>query len=216
MIEAVIFDMDGVIIDSEPFFLEAEQEVLRNHGHEVPVDFLYQFQGTTHDYMWGMVREEFGIETGTLDLVKEADKIREQLIDEKGMTTIPYVFDFIDQLHSLNIPMAIASSSPRKDIEKTIESFNLSDKISYYVSGDEVENSKPAPDIFIKAAKELNMKPENCLVFEDSSNGVKAGNAAGMNVIAYHNTDFPPGDYFVADNVITSFENLVFDEFKEF
>lgn len=215
MIEAVIFDMDGVIIDSEPFYLEAEQEVLRNHGHEVPVDFLYQFQGTTHDYMWGMMREEFGIKTGTLDLVKEADKIREQLIDEKGMTTIPYVLEFIDQLHSLNIPMAIASSSPRKDIEKTIESFNLSDKISYYVSGDEVDHSKPAPDIFIKAAKELNMNPENCLVFEDSSNGVKAGHTAGMNVIAYHNPEFPPGDFSAADKVINSFENLVFDEFKE-
>lgn len=68
------------------------------------------------------------------------------------MDSIPYVLEFMKHLYSLGIPMAIASSSPRKDIEKTIETFQLNHMISYYVSGDEVKHSKPAPDIFLKAS----------------------------------------------------------------
>ena len=215
MIKAVIFDMDGVIINSEPFFLKAEQKVLSNYGHDVPIDFFYQYQGTTHDYMWRAMREEFNLKPETMDLVAAADEIRENLIKENGMDSIPYVLEFMKHLYSLDVPMAIASSSPRKDIEKTIEAFQLNHMISYYVSGDEVKHSKPAPDIFLKASKELNVEPENCLVIEDSSNGVKAGHAAGMKVIAYHNPEFPAGDYAVADKVINTFEQLDFNDLKE-
>ncbi|WP_161879722.1 HAD family hydrolase [Alkalibacterium sp. MB6] len=214
MLEAVIFDMDGVIIDSEPFFHESEQLVLKKRGHDVPLDYFYQFQGTTHSYMWGLMKENFDLPDEVSDLVNEATSVREALIEEKGMTAIPHVLEFIDHLSTTDIPLAIASSSPRKDIEKTIEMFDLHDVITYYVSGNQVENSKPFPDIFLNVSSKLNLNPENCLVIEDSANGVRAGSAAGMKVIGYRNTNFPAPDHSKADKVITTFEGLRIEDLQ--
>ncbi|WP_440895079.1 HAD family hydrolase [Amphibacillus sp. Q70] len=87
---------------------------------------------------------------------------------------------------------------------------------AYNVSGDEVKNSKPAPDIFLKVATELGVNPDNCLVIEDSSNGVKAGAAKGMKVIGYHNLNFPLQDLSRADKVLTSFKGLDIDDLIAF
>lgn len=215
MLEAIIFDMDGVIIDSEPFFLEAEQLLLKQYGHNEPIDYFYQFQGTTHSYMWEVMKETFKLPNDVSYLVREATTIRENLIEEKEMSTIPHVLEFIEHLSSTGIPLAIASSSPRKDIEKTIKTFRLAQTFDYYVSGDEVENSKPNPDIFLKVSDKLNIDPKHCLVIEDSSNGVKAGSAAGMKVIGYRNPNFPPQDLSKADKIITSFEDLSMNIVKD-
>ncbi len=208
MLEAVIFDMDGVIIDTEPFFIEAENQLLKKHGHTVPLDYHYQFQGTTHDFMWRIMKDDYNLPDSVDKLVQDANIIREELINKKGLTSIADVLDVIQSIHDENIPMAIASSSPKSDILKTISTFKLEGIFSYLVSGEEVDKSKPSPDIFIKAAKGLNVRPENCVVIEDSRNGVLAGKAASTNVVGYENPNFPPQDLSSADVIINDFKDL--------
>lgn len=214
MLEAVIFDMDGVILDSEPFFIEAENQLLKKHGHDVPLDYQFQFQGTTHDFMWQVMKDEFDLQDSVDNLVNEANHIREALMEEKGVKSIPNVLKLISYLHEQEIPIAIASSSPKSDIEKTVTTFGLEGKFSFLISGEEVAHSKPEPDVFIAAAKGLNVTPENCVVIEDSRNGVLAGKAANMNVIGYRNPNFPPQDLSAADTITSDFSTLTLDDFK--
>lgn len=215
MLDAIIFDMDGVIIDSEPFFIEAENILLKRHGHNVPWEYHFQFQGTTHDYMWKLMKQDYHLDDTVKNLVNEATVIRESLIKDKGLTPIPGVLDFITKIKNRNIPLAVASSSPKKDIVATIETFNLQDDFSFLVSGEEVENSKPFPDIFIAAAHNLDVLPDNCVVIEDSRNGVIAGKKAGMKVIGYRNPNFPPQDLSAADIITSDFTKLTFSEISE-
>lgn len=210
MLEAIIFDMDGVIIDSEPFFLKAENDLLKRYGHDVPLEFHYQFQGTTHDYMWQAMKDEYKLEQTVPNLVEEANVLREQLIEEEGLKAIPGVLNLIKKLSQTDIPLAVASSSPMKDIEKTIKTFDLENIFTYLVSGESVDESKPAPDIFLDAADHLNVKPENCVVIEDSKNGVLAGRNAGMKVIGFYNQNFPPQDLSKATTITSDFNEVDF------
>jgi len=215
MLEAIIFDMDGVIIDTEPFFHKSENLILKKYGHEVPIDYHYQFQGTTHEFMWGLMKEKYSLPETVPNLVMEANQLREELIEEEGLKTIPNVIDFIDRLVSKGPPISIASSSPEKDIINTINQFNLQNEIDYYVSGENVENSKPAPDIFLNVSNHFNVTPENCIVIEDSRNGVLAGAEAGMKVIAYENPNFPAQDLSVASKIVSSFKNLNYRDLEK-
>lgn len=215
MLEAIIFDMDGVIIDTEPFFHESENLILKKYGHEVPIAYHYQFQGTTHEFMWGLMKEKYSLPETVPNLVMEANRLREELIEEEGLKTIPNVISFIDRLTNKDVPISIASSSPEKDIINTIKQFSLQNEIDYYISGENVKNSKPAPDIFLNVSNHFNVNPENCIVIEDSKNGVLAGVKAGMKVIAYENPNFPPQDLSAASKVVTSFKNLNYQNLEK-
>lgn len=208
MLEAVLFDMDGVIIDTEPFFLRSESMLLKEFGVDTELEYHFRYQGTTHEYMWEAMKNEFNLDAPVGELVERANVIRNRLMEEDGLQPIPGVIPFIARLHEAGVPLAIASSSPLTDIHKAVKALDIEKYFSYFVSGESVAHSKPAPDIFLDAAENVKANPENCVVIEDSKNGVASAYAAGCKCIGFRNLEFPPQDLSLATVIVTDFSDL--------
>ena len=181
MIRAVIFDMDGVVTDSERIGLDALTEAGRYQGIEMDRAFLKSTMGMTFQSSEGLYHAHYP----TLDGEKMVAYYRgymDALALSHGIPLMKGVNELLDALDEKKIPRAIASSTCVRGIRLYLEGNGVYDRFTKVVSGDMCAHSKPAPDIFLKAAEELGVDPKDCLVLEDSPNGVKAGRAAGMQV----------------------------------
>jgi len=130
-----------------------------------------------------------------------------EIVTEKGIQVVPYAIKFLKQLKAENLKIALATSSRQEKMNFVLQLTNLTSYFDIIVTGDLVQKSKPAPDIFLKAAEKLQLKPEDCLVVEDAANGVKAAKNAGMKCVAItttHTEDLLQQ----ADLVINSYEDL--------
>ncbi|MFW6362691.1 MAG: HAD family hydrolase [Spirochaeta sp.] len=187
MLKAVIFDMDGVIIDSEPLHTQVVIEVLAEQGIAMTSEKLVKYIGTSNRPMWEELRAEFGIPVDVDDLVKRQHDANLEHLRTFSDLLIPGVLDLIQDLHHRRIPLAVASSSGRDYIEAVLLKYRLTEFFPVVVSGAEVPRGKPEPDIFLSAALQLGVPAVNCTVIEDSRHGVTAGRAAGMRVIGFQN-----------------------------
>lgn len=213
-LEAVIFDMDGVLVDSERLYMLSEQMVLKDYGVEVDPFYFRKFCGTTQDFIWSNVLEEFSLNV-PLDEIKEAGRKKlDEVFTTQELPLISGVLDLLKELEYSKIPLAVASSSSKFLIETHLNTLKIADYFESYHSGEEVKQSKPEPDVFLKAAKELSVDPQNCLVIEDSRNGVLAAKAAGMKCIGFNNEAFPPLDLSEADKIVTSLNDITIDVMK--
>jgi len=188
MLKAVVFDMDGVIADSEPIHVEAEKTTFRKHGVEASDVELHAFTGSDN---WVMLRTM--IDRYRLPLKLDA-LYREHMVNlfdavRKHVQPFPGALDLIRGLSENGVPLAVASSSPRKLIDLVLEKFDVACLFHTIVSGDDVSLSKPNPEIFAKAATRLGLQPRECLAIEDSTNGVRAAKEAGMAVIGFKNAN---------------------------
>jgi HAD superfamily hydrolase (TIGR01509 family) len=210
MITAVIFDMDGVIADSEYFNIKAKHVILHNAGVEVDWHYHDKFLGTTHEYMWTKMKEEFPqLKEEVRYYIDLWVKTRKELIKEEGLKPMPGVVDLIHGLKEKDLKLAVASSSLKEDIMENMDTFGITDCFDAFVSGSECENGKPDPEIFLKAAKALGKDPKECTVVEDSTAGVAAAKAAGMRCIGYAPEDAVKQDIHLADQIVTEFNEDV-------
>jgi HAD superfamily hydrolase (TIGR01509 family) len=208
--KAVIFDMDGVIIDSEPIHLEIDIQTMKDLGCNISKDELNKYVGTTNEYMFSDIRNKYKINKSVEDIISYRMEIAKERIIKSDLEPIEGIRELLSALKNKNIPTAIASSSPRDFIEIVVAKFELQDYFSYILSGEEVENGKPAPDVYIETAKKLRVQPKDCIVIEDSKNGVLAAKAAGMKCIGFENINSGDQDLSKADfivNGITEIEN---------
>jgi HAD superfamily hydrolase (TIGR01509 family) len=177
-VTAVIFDCDGTLVDSEPLAERAWALALARHGYELGPDDLAGAQGlpfqTVHAHMAKRTRlpelEVFWAEYAA-ELLPLLDTELEPFADAVDTTR---------ELHRRGIPLAVASSSRRERLDRTLARAGLSALFQVSVAGDEIARGKPAPDMFLEAAARLGATPEACVVIEDSAPGVAAGLAAGM------------------------------------
>lgn len=210
MITAVIFDMDGVIADSEYFNIKAKHVILHNAGVEVDWHYHDKFLGTTHEYMWTKMKEEFPqLKEEVRYYIDLWVKTRKELIKEECLKPMPGVVDLIHGLKEKDLKLAVASSSLKEDIMENMDTFGITDCFDAFVSGSECENGKPDPEIFLKAAKALGKDPKECTVVEDSTAGVAAAKAAGMRCIGYAPEDAVKQDIHLADQIVTEFNEDV-------
>lgn len=210
MITAVIFDMDGVIADSEYFNVKAKHIILHNAGVEVDWHYHDKFLGTTHEYMWTQMKEEFPqLKEEVRYYIDLWVKTRKELIQEEGLKPMPGVVNFIHRLKEKGLKLAVASSSLKEDIMENMDTFGITDCFDTFVSGSECENGKPDPEIFLRAAKALGKDPEECTVVEDSTAGVAAAKAAGMRCIGYAPEDAIKQDIHLADKIVVEFNEDV-------
>jgi len=216
LLKAVIFDMDGVIIDSEPDHLKFEQEFFKNLGLDISKEEHNKFVGTTSYYMWETIKNKFNLPQTIEELVKnDRDNYYNYLISgNHNIQIIDGVKNIIEDLYKNGVLLAVASSSPINIIEIIVDMFNIRKYFNTLVTGDYVDKSKPNPDIFLYAAKELCVEPKDCIVIEDSANGVLAAKNAKMKCVGYRNLNSGNQDLSPADIIINSYDEINYDILK--
>lgn len=210
MIKAVIFDMDGVIIDSEPIHLEFAMELFNKLGFNMSKEEYGKFVGTTSKYMWDTIKNKYNIKNTIEELIEmERNGFFDFLSSpDRVIEPIAYIPELLKALHENNYKIALASSSPIRLIEFIMESLKIGEYFDELVTGDFVKKSKPEPDVFLYAADKLGVLPEECVVIEDSHNGVLAAKNAGMKCIGFRNLNSGNQDISKADKIINSFNEL--------
>jgi len=205
MIEAVIFDMDGLLINSEPFWQEAEVEIFKMAGISLTKAMCQQTMGLRIDEAINYWDKKQGLKNFTKKQVQEMimDKVVEYVL--QNGEPLDGVINCLEFFEEKNIPMAIASSSHYKIIQSVVKKLNITSYFDLIVSAQDTEYGKPHPGIFIETAKRLQISPENILVFEDSPNGVLAALSARMKVVAVPDKELKnKKEFLAADLVIDS------------
>ncbi|MFH1426870.1 MAG: HAD family phosphatase [Candidatus Kerfeldbacteria bacterium] len=199
---AAIFDLDGVIIDSTEAHRESWKIVLAEYGLEFNEEKFIETFGIKNDDVVPLL---FG-KTDPDEIVVIADKKEAAYRDEfrRLPVLVPGIEEYLRYLKDRSIPLAVASSAPKKNIDMTFELYSFMDLFDTVVEADDVVNGKPHPEVFLKAADNLGIKPNQTVVFEDAIAGVEAGKAAGMFVVALA-TSHPPEDLKNADLIVSDF-----------
>ena len=213
MIETVIFDMDGVIIDSEPIHLEIQQDLFEHFQVQLTKEEYLTFIGRSSRNMWQELIQRFSL-AATVDEVLHKDRslYHQRLINEPGLAPIAGVRELIEELQKNNVKLALASSSSMESINLVLDLFDLSGFFPHRVSGDELKQSKPHPEIFQVTATLTKSFDKNCLVFEDSTHGVTAAKAANMKCVGFQNPNSGNQDLSKADLIINDFKTFNYDK----
>ena len=208
MIKTVIFDMDGVLVDSEYTFLETKTDMLKTAGFPKDVSYQYQFMGTTFEVMWTIMKEELGLPESISFYINDMNERREVMIARDGIRAIKGAQDLVKRLFEAGFKLAVASSSPKYEIVRAMTELGLVDYFEVLVSGEEVAHSKPAPDVFLAAAERLGVSAQDAIIIEDTKNGSLAARRAGAYVIGFENPNYPAQDLSNADIIVTDYQEL--------
>ncbi len=185
-IGAVIFDMDGVLVDTEPHHTILEQRLFEHFNIDISEEEHLTYMGKTSEKMWQEIAKNKNLAGSvTMFLAKHEEEAKEYFTKLPEVPPINGLIDILEYLTSIDVPIAVASSSTPAMIETILKKSGLTKYFPFTVSSVETGKSKPEPDVFLLAASQLKIKPEHCMVIEDSANGIKAAKAAGMLCIAY-------------------------------
>jgi HAD superfamily hydrolase (TIGR01509 family) len=208
VIEAVVFDLDGVLIESEQVWDEARRELTEELGGRWHERAQRDMMGMSSPEWSRYMHEELGIPRSPGDINDEVVR-RLGVLYRGHLPLLPGAREAVARLAG-RWPLAVASSSNRPLIELVLELAGLADRFLVVVSSEEVERGKPAPDVYREAARRLGVAPGSCAAIEDSEAGLLAARAAGLRVLASPNRAFPPGDDVLrgADHVLESLAEL--------
>jgi HAD superfamily hydrolase (TIGR01509 family) len=206
-IGAILFDMDGVLMDSEPLHLRATQLTLGDRAQSFTARDNQAFIGATDPEVFRALRILFDLAPPTAELVSRKREHLIALVRAEGRR-LPGVPEVPIQLRRAGLRLGLVSASARSVIDAVLEAVGLSGSFDTVVSGDEVARGKPAPDGYLMAARRLATDPERCFVVEDSRNGVLAAKAAGMTVAAVPGPATAHQDFSPADLILPSLEAL--------
>ena len=209
MIKTVIFDMDGVIIDSEPVHKYAYYKHFEELGIQVSEDMFATFTGNSTKNVFQKIKETFGITTDVQELVLRKRFLFNEAFDTKAdLELIDGVENLIKDLHAHGFELILASSASKGTIERVFNRFNLNSYFTHKISGEDFVKSKPDPAIFVHAA-ELSIHPkDNCIVIEDSTNGIEAAVGAGIFCVGYTSANTKKQDLSKADIIVTDFNAI--------
>jgi HAD superfamily hydrolase (TIGR01509 family) len=196
VIDAVVFDLDGLLLDTEQVWDEVREQLVRERG------------GRWHDRaqadMMGMSSREWSRylhdELGLEEQPEELNRLVVERMKERYREALPLVDGAVEAVRRIGArwPLGLASSSNRPLIDLALEEMDVADLFRATVSSEEVERGKPAPDVYLEAARRLGVPPERVVAIEDSEAGIRSAKAAGMRVVAIPNRHFPPGDDVLA------------------
>jgi len=211
MIKAVIFDMDGVIVDSEPIHIEAEKQTLLKHGVKITTEELRTYTGTTAEFEFNDLIRKYRLKTTAKTLFDEKEVIMFRLLEERTKPT-KGVIDLIKILKQQGFKLGIATSGHRKLAHYYLNRLGIESLFDTVVCAEDITRSKPDPEIFLKAAQKLGIEPAKCVVIEDAKLGTAAAIKAGMKCIGYRNPNSGNQDLSKADWIVTDFTKLDFQE----
>jgi HAD superfamily hydrolase (TIGR01509 family) len=208
---AVIFDLDGVLVDSEAAWDQARRDLVDQVGGTWTPEATKAMMGMSSGEWSRYVRDELGVPL-SLDEINAAVV---ENIERRYRAVLPLIPGAVDAVRRLAArwPLGLASSSNRPIIDLVLEQSGLSPCFAATVSSEEVGRGKPAPDVYLEAARRLGVEPRECVAIEDSSNGMRSAAAAGLKIVAIPNLEFPPDPdaLELADVVLESIDDLTAD-----
>jgi HAD superfamily hydrolase (TIGR01509 family) len=216
MIKTVIFDMDGVVVNTEPIGYRANQLLYKSLNITVPDDVYGTFIGNSDKMIVQKLKDLYPIDLTHEELLDEKYKYYFNAFDTaEDLALLPGVKELIIDLHKNGIRLILASSASNRKIQKVFTRFGLHQYFDHAISGEDFEESKPNPAIFIEAVAKSGFPKEECIVIEDSTNGIKAAKAAGIYCIGYKSGHTMGQDTSLADTVITDFSQVNFEIIRD-
>jgi HAD superfamily hydrolase (TIGR01509 family) len=206
--EAVVFDLDGVLIDSEQVWDEVRERFVREHGGRWHAEAQREMMGMSSTEWSRYLHEELGVPIAPAEISDEV-AARVARAYREGLPLLPGAIEAVRRIGA-RWPLALATSSNRGIIDLVLDRAGVADMFSVTVSSEEVERGKPAPDVYLEAAGKLGVDPGLAAAVEDSTNGLLAAAAAGLGVVAVPNRAFPPDRHALAaaDVVLESLDEL--------
>jgi beta-phosphoglucomutase family hydrolase len=207
LIGAVIFDLDGVIVESENAHIEAEKQTFLKYDVRISTEELREYTGTTAKAMFTELIRKYRLKTTFEEMSSQKEEILFGLLKKDAEPT-KGIITLLRKLKSERTRLAIGSSSTKKQIKYVLDKLEIAHMFDSVVGAEDIVNSKPDPEIFLKAAAELNANPSECLVVEDSKLGVEAAKRAHMKCVGYRNPNSGNQDLSKADIITDDFSRL--------
>jgi len=204
---AAIFDMDGVLIDSQPLHYELDIRVLKACGVEATLDTVVPYTGMGNPDRWPKYKEDLNLSQSPAELIEMAEQVMRDIFTNADLKPIDGIPVLLDGIKAMGITLCVASSSSHELIELVINKIGLTGRFEFIVSGEDVEAGKPAPDIYLAAAKKADVAPNMCISIEDSPAGIASAKNAGCVCIAYKNPNTHGQTFERADYTVDRFDD---------
>ncbi len=206
---ALVLDMDGVIVDTEPLYIRIDALVCRELGVDVEEVEFERCVGQRAPEMWAELRERFALPASVDELLARAAALHREAVDAgERPPPVPGVLALIEDLHRRRVPVAVASSTPAASVDRVLDRLRIRELIANRIGGDQVTRAKPDPEIYLRAADALRVPPSACVAIEDSVPGVSAARAAGMVCVGLRNPRYRSQDLSHATVVVESLLEL--------
>ena len=208
-VKAVIFDMDGVIIDSEPIHSRVKMDTFAHFGLDFAEQDLVHYMGRTSLAIFGETLARAGrtdVTAEDMAAYKHAHYL--EVLESGEIEPVKGSVDLIRKLHAAGFPLALATSSNVRVMNTVLDSFHIRQYFSSVLSGGELPESKPHPAIYLISARRLGVKPAECLVIEDTANGILAAKRAGMYCAAFRNPHSGRQDLSQADTIVDNLSDI--------
>ena len=216
MIKAVIFDMDGVLVNSEPLHKKAYYNMFKDFKLNVSDGLYESFTGKSTYSICEQLCLKFNLNIPADELVNSKRKHFKYIFEnDKSFKMINGAYELIKDYYKNNLKLVLASSASMLTINKVFEKFDLDKFFVAKISGADLKESKPNPEIFLKAAKISGHKKKDCIVIEDSTNGIIAANSAGIFCVGFKSKNSINQNYSLADLVISNFNQICFKEISK-
>ncbi len=213
MIEAAIFDMDGVVANTGLVHNTAEQKVLKDIGINLTFEEIRKYAGTTANVWFKKVLEKYNKTANIEELTKKKFEIVYNEL-EKNVPVVPGALELIDSLKKSGLKLALVSGSPKKFVDYIVSRLHLYEKLDIWLGYGDFLKSKPEPESYLLASKKLGVDPKNCVAFEDAYLGVLAVKRAGMKCVGYVNEYSGNQDLSKADLIVHDLSELSVDKIQ--
>jgi HAD superfamily hydrolase (TIGR01509 family) len=210
MLKAVLFDMDGVIVDTEPLHRKAYHHMFDDVNINVDEDLYASFTGQSTINICKCLVDHFNLKQTPEHLVSLKRRHYKVFFENDDLGLIDGVLERIQDYHNNGVELVVASSASMPGIKQIFERFDLNQYFSAKFSGADLKKSKPHPEIFLKAAESTGFNKSECMVIEDSTNGIKAAHSAGIYCVGFKSPHSSHQDYTLADKVITDFTEIAY------
>lgn len=208
-IKGIIFDLDGILFDSEYYQWQGWVELLREYGIELTKEMYFDYAGKSGPIIDEELIRDFNLNIPVGTLWEAKQKLLEVWFNEKSMPLMPFAKEAVEYFISNQFKVALCSGGPREEIMIKLEKNDFVKYFPVIVAGSDVERSKPNPDIYLLAVKRLELKPEECLAFEDTQYGLQAAYSAGAHCFAVPNEYSEKQDFSKADKVLSSLKDAI-------